>query len=46
MHDRGVCMVGGVYGEGVGMRGRGRVWQETRPLQQAVCILLECSLVY
>ena len=28
-----------------GMRGRGRAWQERRPLKQAVSILLECILV-
>ena len=30
---------------GEGMRHRGRAWQERRPLQRAVRILLECILV-
>ena len=38
------CVAGGVCGRG-GMHGRGRVWQERRPLQQTVCILLECILI-
>ena len=33
MHDKGVCVVGG------------HVWQERRPRQRTVCILLECILV-
>ena len=39
MHSRWVCMAGrGVYG-------RGHVWQERRPLQWIVHILLECIVV-
>ena len=52
MHGEGsACVVKeGVHGEGACMaRGacvtRGRVWQERRPLQHAVRILLECILV-
>ena len=48
----GVCMAGGVHGEGGlcmakgGVHGEGeRVWQETQPLQRAIHILLECILV-
>ena len=44
MHDEGVCMAGGMHGKD-GMCGRGHAWQERWPLQQAVCILLECILV-
>ena len=46
------CMVKGVCGKGGacvargGMHGElGHVWQERRPLQRTVCILLECILV-
>ena len=35
----GVCVAGGVHG------GR-HAWQERWPLQQTVCILVECILVY
>ena len=35
---KGACMVGAVHGKGVCV-------QERRPLNTAVCILLECSLV-
>ena len=38
----GVCIAGARVG---GMQGRGRGWQERRPLQRAVRILLECILV-
>ena len=46
---QGACMAG-VYMVGAcvtewGVHGRGRAWQERRPLQRAVCILLECILV-
>ena len=53
----GVCVAGGHVG-GRGMCGRGMcgggvvhgrgsyIWQERRPLQWAVCILLECILVF
>ena len=46
----GVCMVGacvadGHAWQGVSMAGEGCVWQERRPLQRTVCILLECILV-
>ena len=48
----GVCMAGGVHGGGMhggGVRGSGgeggRAWQDRRPLQWAVRILLECILV-
>ena len=46
-----VCMVGGERAWHRGMHGRGacvaggRAWQERRPLQQPVRILLECTLV-
>ena len=47
----GMCGEGGMHGrEGMHgggwgcVYGRGYVWQETRPLQQVVCILLECIL--
>ena len=39
MHGGGMCMTGGMCG-----RRGGRAWQERRPLQQAVRILLECIL--
>ena len=53
MRGRGACMVGsvccgGMCGGGMcgrGVCGRGHAWQEIRPLQQAVRILLECILV-
>ena len=43
-------MAGGMHGRGSmcgggGMHGRGGMWQGIRPLQQMVCILLECILV-
>ena len=45
----GSCMAGGMCGRGVcmagGVHGRGHVWQEKRPLQWAVCVLLECIFV-
>ena len=53
MHG-GVCMVGGMDGKWVcmaggvwhgDMHGRGHAWQESRLLQRAVRILLECILV-
>ena len=37
MHD-------GVHGGGWCMYGRGNAWQERRPLQQTVCILLDAFL--
>ena len=41
MRGWGLCMAGGV------VHGGGRpAWQEIRPLQQAVRILLECILVH
>ena len=40
----GACMAGGVQGRGCAWLG-GRVWQERRPLQRAVRILLGCILV-
>ena len=42
-HDvwQGACMAGGMHGMG-GVH----VWQERRPLQRTVLILLECILVY
>ena len=51
---QGACMQGGMHGRGHawwgggtgGMRGGGHVWQEKRQLQWAVCILLECILIY
>ena len=40
MHRKGLCMAkGGMYGEG-------HAWQERRPLQWTVRILLECILAY
>ena len=50
MRGRGACMAGGVHGRR-GMHGTGthmaggHEWQERWPLQQMVCILLECILV-
>ena len=41
---QGVCMAGSVCGRG-GVHGRRRAWQEIRPLQRTVRILLECILV-
>ena len=47
---RGACVAGccafqreGMHGRG--MHGRGCAWQKRWPLQQTVCILLECILV-
>ena len=37
----GVCMAGG-HGQGACVVGGGHVWQVRWPLQQTVCILLEC----
>ena len=49
VHGRGISMAGGCVWQGGciagGMYGRGCEWQERRPLQQAVHILLECILV-
>ena len=55
MHGRGcawwgACMAGGVCGRGAFVVGAacmagGRAWQERRPLQRTVRILLECILV-
>ena len=50
----GVCMVGGMHGGGGGMCARGacmaggggHVWQERRPLQLTVHILLEFIIVF
>ena len=42
---RGACMAGGVHGRTVCMAG-GHTWQDRRPLQWTVHILLECILVY
>ena len=47
---RGVHGMGGICGRGMHSRGMhgwggGRAWQERRPLQRTVCILLECILV-
>ena len=41
---QGVCMVGGVHGRGTCVAD-GHEWQDRRPLQQAVRILVECFLV-
>ena len=47
---QGVCMAGGMCGRRVcmegGMHGRGHAWQERRPLQRTVRILLKCILVF
>ena len=50
MHDRGcvwqgVMGGGGMHGGGHTWHGRGRAWQEKRPLQRTVHILLECIRV-
>ena len=56
MHGRGVCVARGVHGRGHAWQGGhawqvsacvtgGRAWQERWPLQWAVRILLECTLV-
>ena len=50
VHGWGACMAGGVCGGGGacmagGLCGRGHAWQERRPLQWTVRILLECFLV-
>ena len=44
---QGVCMAGGMHGRrGTYMAGgRGHAWQERRPLQLTVGILLECILI-
>ena len=39
------CPEGGRNGRGACMAGRGRAWQERRPLQRTVRILLKCILV-
>ena len=48
MRDRGACVAGGHVVGGHAWQGecmaRGHVWQEKRPLQRAVRILLECIL--
>ena len=49
MYGRGACMAGegGMHGRGGGGEWQGGhdAWQERRPLQRTVCILLECILV-
>ena len=40
---QGGILAGGMHGGGV--HGRGSTWQERRPLQRTVRILLECILV-
>ena len=40
MYGRGACMAGGMHGGGAG-----GAWQERRPLQRPVHIILECILV-
>ena len=52
LRGRGACITGKeVCGRGLGVCGRGHVWQgglawqERRPLQRAVRILLECILI-
>ena len=46
LHDKGghAWQRGGMHGRGCTWLGR-HVWQEGRPLQRTVCILLECILV-
>ena len=52
-HGRGHAWQEGMCGRGMcgadmfgrGMWGKGHAWQETRPLQRTVRILLECILV-
>ena len=41
----GGCMARGVCMPGMCVVGGGHAWQERWPLQQKVCILLECILV-
>ena len=41
----GVRGMGGVHGGGMCDAGGRRAWQEKRPLQRAVRILLQCILV-
>ena len=49
MHGKGGMHGGGIFGRGAcmvgGVHGRGSTWQERRPLQRTVRILLECILV-
>ena len=42
----GACMARGGVAWGICMAGRGRAWQERRPLQRTARILLECILVF
>ena len=48
VHVGGACMAGGVHGVCVagGMHDRGGVHAREMALKWAVCILLECILVY
>ena len=41
----GTCGRGGMHGGGWGEGGSEHAWQERQPLQQTVCMLLECILV-
>ena len=48
VHGEGACMAkGDMHGEGGACvaKGRGCAWQERRPLQRMVRILLQCVLV-
>ena len=49
MHGRVACVVRGMDGRVAcvveGVHGKRYAWQERQPLQQTVCILLECILV-
>ena len=45
MAGDGRCMAGGMHGGGGMCGGGGGAWQERRPLQRMVRILLECIIV-
>ena len=45
MHGKGACVVGECAWQGACVT-QGHAWQERRPLQRAVRILLECILVF
>ena len=41
IHGKGACVVGGMHKQGACVAG-GHAWQERRPLQRMVRILLKC----